>query len=452
MKTIAASIVLLTCLLTLRVQTQNWQFLGPDSAGWRSIIQMDVSFGKGMPPRIGAATSNGIAVHFGTQWRYPLRNFTEFGSPWDPTYYFDLRSIHFSRWDDSVAFVGYDGTTFEPVWGAYRINGLYGDWQVPYYFLIECGGMGRNTQFSFVFPQRDSGGVYAWVCPFMRSTDNGLSWTSSSTWEWTLYPGFFLAINFSRDSVLYLGGHPGYQDTIGVYRTNPQDSGRSRLYTFQTSYTRADFLAQGDTLVLATSKSPATGDSSCGIIRSSDHGKSWVQVLSSVNVAALARDEGEPSVMFAASERGVYRSVDAGATWRMYNNTLPSLHFVGIKKDPYSDTLYVATQDSGIYKVFGLAVNVVKEPQLPKQCVLEQNYPNPFNPSTDIRFEISESRLVTLKVYDLLGRELATLVNQWKPAGRYLVNWDATGLPTGVYFCRMQAGDFVETKKLLLLR
>jgi hypothetical protein len=413
---------------------------------------MDVSFRQGMPPRIGAATSNGIAVHFGTQWRYPLPNFTRFGSPSDPTYCFDLRSIHFSHWDDSVAFVGYDGTTFEPVWGAYRIKGLYGDWQVPYYFLVECGGTPRNTQFSFVFPQRDSGMIYAWVCPFMSSTDNGVSWRSSSNWEWTLSPGFFLAINYSRDSVLYLGGHPGYRDTIGVYRTNPEDSGRSRLYTFQTSYTRADFLAQGDTLVLATSKTPASGDTTCGIFRSSDQGNSWSQVLSSVNVEALARDDGNPSAMFAASERGIYWSVDAGATWRMYNNTLPSLHFVAVKKDPYSDTLYVATQDSGIYKVFGLAVNVEEEPQLPKQCRLEQNFPNPFNPTTEIQFEIRVSRFVSLEVYDVLGREVAVLVNEWKSPGRYSVAWDARGLTSGVYFYRIKAGNFAETKKLLLLR
>jgi hypothetical protein len=224
------------------------------------------------------------------------------------------------------------------------------------------------------------------------------------------------------------------------------------INTFPASYTKADFLAQGDTLVLATSKSPANGDSSCGIFRSSDHGNSWSQVLSSVNVAALARDEGKPSVMFAASERGIYWSVDAGATWRMYNNTLPTFKFVGIKKDPYSDTLYVATQDSGIYKVFGLAVQVRDETQLPRQYVLEQNYPNPFNPATEIRFEIPESRFVSLKVFDVLGRRVSALVNEWKLPGRYSVTWNAAGFASGVYFYHMLAGDFVETKKLLLLR
>jgi hypothetical protein len=343
---------------------------------------------------------------------------------------------------------------FEPGSAAYRVDNLYDNWRTSD-LPINCF-IGFSPQLAFVFPSHDTGKVYAWVCDFLWSSDGGVSWWPRSFYGVgsDLYhaPGFFLAINCSRDSVLYIGGRPRSQDPLGVYTTSDTGVSWNCINTFSASYTKADFLAQGDTLVLATSKSPASGDSSCGIFRSSDNGNSWSQVLSSVNVAALARDASSPEVMFAASDRGIYQSVDAGASWRMYNNTLPTLKFVGLKKDPYSNDLYVATQDSGIYRVFGLAVDVAKEPQLPKQCVLEQNYPNPFNPSTGIRFEISESRLVTLKVYDLLGRELATLVNERKPAGRYSVNWNATGLSSGVYFYRMRAGDFVETKKLLLLR
>jgi photosystem II stability/assembly factor-like uncharacterized protein len=89
---------------------------------------------------------------------------------------------------------------------------------------------------------------------------------------------------------------------------------------------------------------------------------------------------------------------------------------------------------------------------LPSGIRLAQNYPNPFNPSTTIRYELPHAGHVTLKVYNTLGQEVATLVNETKPAGSYTVQFDAGGLASGVYFYRLQAGDFVQAKKLVVLR
>jgi hypothetical protein len=89
---------------------------------------------------------------------------------------------------------------------------------------------------------------------------------------------------------------------------------------------------------------------------------------------------------------------------------------------------------------------------LPGGFVLEQNYPNPFNPSTTIRFELTTSEFVTLKVYDMLGREAVTLVNQELPPGRYDQTFEANGLASGVYFYRLLAGTFAETRRMILLR
>jgi photosystem II stability/assembly factor-like uncharacterized protein len=89
---------------------------------------------------------------------------------------------------------------------------------------------------------------------------------------------------------------------------------------------------------------------------------------------------------------------------------------------------------------------------LPEQFSLEQNYPNPFNPSTTIKFSIPTSEFVTLKVYDVLGNEVATLVNEEKPAGSYEINFDASNLSSGIYLYTVQAGSYTQTKKLILLR
>ena len=100
--------------------------------------------------------------------------------------------------------------------------------------------------------------------------------------------------------------------------------------------------------------------------------------------------------------------------------------------------------------------------ELPTAFALQQNYPNPFNPSTNIKYQIPSNNHVTLKVFDLLGREVATLVNEVKQPGTYTVEWSAKGgsasggdaynLASGVYFYRLQAGSFVATKKLVVLR
>ncbi|MBI3189499.1 MAG: T9SS type A sorting domain-containing protein [Ignavibacteriales bacterium] len=88
----------------------------------------------------------------------------------------------------------------------------------------------------------------------------------------------------------------------------------------------------------------------------------------------------------------------------------------------------------------------------PMKFSLEQNYPNPFNPTTNFGFRIANFGLVTLKVYDVLGREVATLIDEKKEVGEHSVLWNAEGFPSGVYFYKLTAGSFTDVKKLILIR
>lgn len=88
----------------------------------------------------------------------------------------------------------------------------------------------------------------------------------------------------------------------------------------------------------------------------------------------------------------------------------------------------------------------------PKSFRLFQNYPNPFNPTTTIRFTLPVSGFTTLKVFDILGREVAMLVNEEKSVGEHLMQWNGAGTPSGIYFYRLQSGNYSATKKLLLLK
>jgi hypothetical protein len=90
--------------------------------------------------------------------------------------------------------------------------------------------------------------------------------------------------------------------------------------------------------------------------------------------------------------------------------------------------------------------------RIPAAFALQQNYPNPFNPSTTLRYEIPGNVHVKIAIYDLLGREVAILVNQNQNAGRYGVVFNAANLPSGVYVYRLQAGDHSSVKKLILLK
>jgi hypothetical protein len=90
--------------------------------------------------------------------------------------------------------------------------------------------------------------------------------------------------------------------------------------------------------------------------------------------------------------------------------------------------------------------------ELPKKFALLQNYPNPFNPSTTIKYDLPKDSRVSLKLFNILGQEVATLVNEEQKAGYRSVEWNAASVASGVYFYRIQSGDFVASKKLLLLR
>jgi len=116
----------------------------------------------------------------------------------------------------------------------------------------------------------------------------------------------------------------------------------------------------------------------------------------------------------------------------------------GNENDPHSFLYAIATDD--------LTINDEIEVLPLKEFMLEQNYPNPFNPSTTISFSIPSSVFTSLKVYDILGNEIATLINEEKPAGDYQIIWNAENVPSGVYLFRLNAGNFSEMKKMILMK
>jgi len=243
------------------------------------------------------------------------------------------------------------------------------------------------------------------------------------------------------------------------------------------------------------------GVTSKGIFRSTDEGTSWTAVSSDLTSTAVYSLVVDGVNVFAGGWGGVIRSTDGGTTWTapnaaLMNGGVRSLWISGMNlfAGTHSGTVLLSKDNgetwidvgsglkgvsvgafavSGTKLFAGTGYNFMEHwgagvwrcplsemttsirmatSKLPNGVLLHQNYPNPFNPSTTIRYELSKSSTVRLGVYDLFGREVATLVNERKDAGIHEVKVDGSGLSSGVYFYRLHAGDFLASKRLLLLR
>jgi hypothetical protein len=102
--------------------------------------------------------------------------------------------------------------------------------------------------------------------------------------------------------------------------------------------------------------------------------------------------------------------------------------------------------------LFHTLVSVSQAEGLPGEFALQQNYPNPFNPKTAVSFQLPAASKTKIAIYDMLGREVTVLVDEQKNPGGYEVTWDASGFSTGVYICRMTAGDFVASRRMVLVK
>jgi hypothetical protein len=192
------------------------------------------------------------------------------------------------------------------------------------------------------------------------------------------------------------------------------------------------------------------------IFCSTDTGATWTTLnrldpYTNITVTCLAVHD--TIIYFGTDTQGVNFSLNGGTTWTNENSSSPSAR-----------TLLVVGPNlfAGGYSVVGsvyrrpLSEMLTRVENKSKQTLstffLNQNYPNPFNPSTTISFTIPSRSLVTLKVFDLLGKEVTTIFSKEISAGNHSTQWNASNIASGVYFYRLQSGSFVDIKKLLLLR
>jgi hypothetical protein len=172
--------------------------------------------------------------------------------------------------------------------------------------------------------------------------------------------------------------------------------------------------------------------------------------LKSTNISTLAVSGTN---IFAGTNIGVFVSTDNGTSWTAVNLGLTSTNIQALAVS--DSNLFAGPLGAGVWRRpvsdFDTAV-IENEDDILNMFSLSQNYPNPFNPMTIISFSLHQRSFVSLKIFDVRGREVSTIVLGELQAGSYARQWNATNMPSGVYFYRLQAGKYRETKKLLLLK
>lgn len=318
-------------------------------------------------------------------------------------------------------FAGSDG------WGVHRSSNRGDTWEPV------SNGM---------FPVHGVTAVLATDNSVYAGTHSGIYWSTDEGESW---------INTTAGSQLIIremvtGGGSIFAITDlqrGVYRS-PTDHPAWSFVGLTGTW--GNSLAAIDTNIFAATSTGVylyTGSDSTWAPRNNGLGSLWSYAITAVH-----------GTLFVGTFSGVYRSTDLGYTWEQAND--PVFFGRSIRAMISSKENLLTATDDGCWRrpLAEVLTNIDElEPDfLLRNFFLHQNYPNPFNPATEIRYQMSEASHVTLMVYDVLGREVATLVNGEREAGTHRVRWEAAGLPSGVYLCRLKASGFVETKKMALVR
>ena len=189
-----------------------------------------------------------------------------------------------------------------------------------------------------------------------------------------------------------------------------------------------------------------------GVYLSTNNGTSWTQTfLNNRDVRSLAVNGNN---VFAGTNYGIYVSTNNGTSFTQRNEGISGNQNV-LALCIFNNYIFAGTGNNIIYRrpLSELIIKIQSiSQQIPAHFTLEQNFPNPFNPTTTIIFDIQKTSDTKLIVYDALGREIATLVNEELKAGSYQVDWNATGYSSGMYFYKLITDDYVDVKKMIFMK
>ncbi|HEY5534276.1 MAG TPA: T9SS type A sorting domain-containing protein [Ignavibacteria bacterium] len=294
----------------------------------------------------------------------------------------------------------------------------------------------------YVFAASAGDGIY-------RSINNGADFTQinlSNNYVWSL-------LSVDSTTSIFAGTGKGK-----IFRSTDYGFGWNQIYIRPDSTNNnVRSLAKSKTNILYA------GLDTGGIIFSTNNGTTWTQSSFTVpNVNAIVFNSLN-HIFAGTGNNGVYRSTDNGVSWTQVNNGFTNNNRINALAIDGAGFIYSGLNGGSVYKSLQSTTISIKNisSEIPSGYSLSQNYPNPFNPTTKIKFDVAPSlsfpnvsigNPVTLKVYDVMGREVQTLVNEKLQPGTYETSFDGSQFSSGVYFYKLQTGDFSETKKMLMIK
>jgi len=288
---------------------------------------------------------------------------------------------------------------------------------------------------------------------FAKTTNGGLNWSVSNIQS----DGQIFFINQTTGWTLkYLGA-----GSSNILETT--DAGSS----WQIQYTTNDFKILYDVFFANENTGYASGYRHC-VFKTTDGGINWFNQTEQSSAGGLysiyfinANTGWTVGDYYSTTNTSSYCTTNGGVNW-IYTNSIISggrLNRVKINNSPIG---YTAGSNQNIYKTTnagGLTPIIINNGNLPEEFSLAQNYPNPFNPVTKINYAVPRQSLVTIKVYDVLGKEVARLVNETKTPGYYSVDFDGSAFASGAYFYKLEfvdatgrTGTFSDVKKFILIK
>ena len=307
----------------------------------------------------------------------------------------------------------------------------------------------------FVVAHNNSNIIYAGRDYIYKSTNAGISWISTNGNNvLDGNPALAMEISYSNENKVYVATAPS-TNRSGIFITTNGGTSWTNITGSLPDRYPADIAVDpiNDDIVFIS----FYGFGIPHIYKSIDSGSDWLDVsdnLPDIPMPAVIVDPNNSNHIYIGTDIGVFVSTTGGGNWQDFNDGLPDV-VQGMDLNIVNDVIRVMTHGNGAFerKLLSTIVNVSEnKPHLTSNYKLEQNYPNPFNPTTTIEYQIPEFSHVTVKVYDILGNDIVTLVNEEKPAGKYRLNFNGTELSSGIYFYRINAGNSSITKKMLLIK
>ena len=288
--------------------------------------------------------------------------------------------------------------------------------------------------------------VFGFACGglagFWKSTNGGETWSGGSACT----NGNFLGCSFVDKNNGWLVGVPSTVNTITIMRTT--DGGGT--FVEQTNPIIEPYMR--DVCFVTDQRGLAVGNNG-KTLYTSDGGANWEERPNGSKVwqEVFLSETGKAwTVGFYGS---IAHSDDWGYTWQMQRSgvyeTLNGIDFINDNEG------WIVGNNGTILHTTNGGVTFVEDEkiyEIPTTYSLSNNFPNPFNPSTKIQYSIPQSNNVVIKIFNVLGKEVETLVNEEKPVGTYEITWNTENLPSGVYFYQLTAGKFIETKKMILMK